>query len=108
MDHFFTCFSQIYLFFKFSHICKPNFLHDHNISRYSLMIPFEDVYFTDKLCSTKHSLGMFFGINQSNERAMAGSYAYFPKALLRLSPSEVMTRLWVFLYTQVAQLESSV
>jgi len=32
------------------------------------------------------------------QRAMAGSYAYFPKALLRLSPSDVMTRLWVILY----------
>jgi len=44
------------------------------------------------------------------KRAMAGSYAYFPKALLSLSPSDIMTRLWVFLYTQVqvAQLESSV
>jgi len=41
-------------------------------------------------------------------RAMAGSYAYFPKAMLLLSPSDVMTRLWVFLYTQVAQSESSV
>jgi len=34
-------------------------------------------------------------------RAMVGSYAYFPKALLRLSPSGVMTRQWVFLYRQL-------
>jgi len=33
-----------------------------------------------------------------NERAMAGSYSYFPKVLLSLSPSDVMTRLLVFLY----------
>jgi len=37
-------------------------------------------------------------ITETAQRAMAGSYAYFPKALPRLSPSDVMTRLWVFLY----------
>jgi len=33
----------------------------------------------------------------SKQRAMAGSYAYFPKALRHLSPSDVITRMWVFL-----------
>jgi len=32
------------------------------------------------------------------QRPMAGSYAHFPKALLRLSPSDFMTRS-VFLYS---------
>jgi len=31
-------------------------------------------------------------------KSYGGYCAYFPKALLRLSPSDVMTRLWVFLY----------
>jgi len=43
------------------------------------------------------------------QRAMAGSYAYFPKALLRLSPSDVMARAGatVGIFIQVAQSESS-
>jgi len=50
----------------------------------------------------------FFTCSNFLQRAVAGSYAYFPKALRRLSPIDVVTRLWVFLCTLVAQLESSV
>jgi len=35
---------------------------------------------------------------QQIKSAMSDSYAYFPKALLSLLPSDVMTRLCVFLY----------
>jgi len=64
------------------------------------------LYVRFRFCFSPFSVDFYYTFY--TQRAMAGSYAYFTKAMLRLSPSDVMTRLWVFLYTQVAQTESSV